>query len=70
MREPDGPSLVPLAHLDRHQQAEQRLRLKADIDCRLDLPVLHLELAHQHPARRRFDPEAAAGRKVLVVGRY
>ena len=67
MREPVD-ALVPLAHLDWHEQAEQRLRLKADIDRRLDLPVLHLELAHQHPARRRLDPEAAAGRKVLVVG--
>src|SRR5580765_4741000 len=54
-----APAVVPLAHLDRRQQPDERLGLKAHVEGSSDVVVLGDELGHEHASRGGLDPEAA-----------
>ena len=57
---------VRFAHLDRHQESHQRLRLVADRHGGDHAAAVDDHLADQHGAGRRIDPEASARRQVAA----
>src|SRR3954463_7624057 len=48
---------IALAHFDRHEEADQRLRLVADVHGRRNVTIFRDQLGHQHPSGVRVDPE-------------
>ena len=63
------PGLIPLPHLDRDEEAQERFRLVADRDLGAQILVACGEVAHQDPPCVRLDPEPALDRPVAAFGR-